>query len=257
MEEHELVRDQLEGWKESDLANLMAILEGDSEQASIENIEHRIKWLYNSRSRANVQKHSRNLASKVKDKVFRKNSIRAEIEDIYSMPSYRQLIDGAAKKMKAFEKDADIGQLEVFVSHAVIIRALSKMKPKQRVAFFESELDSQQLFGEVKGIDAKMVGPKSAAVMLGLAQASGFGVYAASTTALGFMTHAAGIALPFAVYTGLTSTIAFVIGPAGWLSVGAWAFLNATGADWKKLIPAILYISSVNSYSEMRLIEGS
>jgi hypothetical protein len=56
--------------------------------------------------------------------------------------------------------------------------------------------------------------------VLGAAQASGGAVYIASTTALGFLTHGVGITLPFAVYTGVTSTIAFVIVPVGWLAAG-------------------------------------
>ncbi len=82
--------------------------------------------------------------------------------------------------------------------------------------------------------------------VLGAAQASGGAVYIASTTALGFLTHGVGITLPFAVYTGLTSTIAFVIGPVGWLAAGGWAFWKFTGPEWKKLTTAIVYITSRN-----------
>lgn len=75
----------------------------------------------------------------------------------------------------------------------------------------------------------------------------------ASTTALGFITHAVGMSLPFAAYTTLTSTIAFIIGPAGWLGIGLWGFISLTGADWKKLIPAVLYIAHVNSAKKQGL----
>jgi hypothetical protein len=40
-----------------------------------------------------------------------------------------------------------------------------------------------------------------------------------------------GITLPFAVYTGLTSTIAFVIGPVGWLTAGFWGGCVVLGRD--------------------------
>ncbi len=72
--------------------------------------------------------------------------------------------------------------------------------------------------------------PLTTVAALGLAQASGFGVYLASTTSLGFVTHAVGITLPFAMYTGLSSTIAFLIGPAGWLGVSAWGSVEAHAA---------------------------
>ena len=56
--------------------------------------------------------------------------------------------------------------------------------------------------------------------VLGIAQMSGFDIYLASTTALGFFTAAAGVTLPLAAYTGLTSTIALFIGPVGWSVAG-------------------------------------
>jgi hypothetical protein len=68
-------------------------------------------------------------------------------------------------------------------------------------------------------------GLKGAATTLGAfgaAQASGFGIYLGATTALGFLSQAVGVTLPFAVYTGMSSTIAFLIGPVGFLAAGAW-----------------------------------
>ncbi|MCH2160095.1 MAG: hypothetical protein MK096_15100 [Oleiphilaceae bacterium] len=79
---------------------------------------------------------------------------------------------------------------------------------------------------------------------LGLANAAGFGLYTSATTALGFAMHAVGVTLPFATYTGLSSTIAFVIGPARWLAAGAWAIWGVTGPEWKKIVPALLYVIS-------------
>ena len=85
-------------------------------------------------------------------------------------------------------------------------------------------------------------------------QASGFGVYLAATTALGFTTSAIGITLPFAAYTGLSSTIAFVIGPAGWLAAGLWGAWKVTQAEWKKLVPVVLYIASTRARYRLRTL---
>jgi hypothetical protein len=43
-----------------------------------------------------------------------------------------------------------------------------------------------------------------------------------ATTALGFASHAVGVTLPVAVYTGMTSTIAFLIGPLEFLATAGW-----------------------------------
>lgn len=56
--------------------------------------------------------------------------------------------------------------------------------------------------------------------------------------------------LPFAAFTGLASTIAFVIGPVGWLGVGAYATVRVTSTDWEALIPAVVYTIGVRAQSQ-------
>ncbi|MDO5518457.1 MAG: hypothetical protein Q4F66_12960 [Clostridium sp.] len=57
--------------------------------------------------------------------------------------------------------------------------------------------------------------------------ASGFGVYMALTTIMhAIFTTTLGITLPFAAYTGATSALAFITGPAGWLAlIGVEVFM--------------------------------
>ncbi|WP_294378655.1 hypothetical protein [uncultured Clostridium sp.] len=57
--------------------------------------------------------------------------------------------------------------------------------------------------------------------------ASGFGAYMALTTIMhAIFTTTLGITLPFAAYTGATSALAFITGPAGWLAlIGVEAFM--------------------------------
>ena len=102
----------------------------------------------------------------------------------------------------------------------------------------------------MNGPDLK--GPATTFALLGAAQASGFGIYLASTTALGFLTHAVGVTLPFTIYTGMTSTIAFLIGPAGWLGAGLWGTWKLTEPEWKKLVPALVCIVATNSLKNLQ-----
>lgn len=57
--------------------------------------------------------------------------------------------------------------------------------------------------------------------------ASGFGAYMALTTIMhAIFTTTLGITLPFAAYTGATSALAFITGPAGWLAlIGVEVFM--------------------------------
>lgn len=54
------------------------------------------------------------------------------------------------------------------------------------------------------------------------------------------------MSLPFAAYTGLSSTIAVLIGPVGWLAVGGAYAWHLTKPKYKKLTTALLYIIQTN-----------
>ena len=81
-------------------------------------------------------------------------------------------------------------------------------------------------------------------VALTAAKLSGFGLYLAASTAVGAVTGGLGIALPFAFYTGMSKTIAAVIGPAGWAALGIAAVYKLGSPNMKKLVPAVLFIAA-------------
>lgn len=239
----------LENWSIGERSNLGTLLSlKPGEDPSLENIIRQFKWLYHSRARAKAETLFKNeLSSYTKILLGGEKPKIIKEEDIRESPSYSYLIRHASVHLGVFNGNPSLEECELFISHAVIVEALTKMTPKQRVLFFTSQVELCQLPSKMAIKTDTLAGPLTAVTALGLAQASGFGIYLASTTALGFLTHAVGITLPFAVYTTMTSTIAFIIGPVGWLSVGLWGAWKITGPDWKKLIPALIYIIATNS----------
>ena len=235
------IAQMLVGWNEQDLANLGKILEV-KEKVDVARIAHTIKWLFHSRTMASTESFGKNFFSRVNKRPSEETneSLRAE-------PTYQELLDGNCKYLKAWEENSSEEEKEIYLSQAVIIMALQAMKPKERVKFFSSLVDAQDIAQGAKVPGTNLSGPMTTLALLGLAQASGFGVYVASTTALGLLTHAVGITLPFAAFTGLTSTIAFVIGPVGWLSAIAWGTWKVTQPEWKKITPVLIYIIARNS----------
>ena len=237
----------LEGWSKQDLANLWALLGDDEDEPTIPKIKDRLKWLYHSRTRAGAESAFRNLWNRLARKVTNTTPSQITGEDIREMPRYNRLLTQAAKHVKAYEGKPTLEECEIYLSHAVIISALQRMSPSQRMKFFAVSISMDEIVKSAGIKSTNLKGPITTFAALGAAQASGLGVYLASTTALGFLTHAIGITLPFAVYTGLTSTIAFVIGPVGWLSAGIWGVWKLTQPKWKHIIRALLYIASTNS----------
>jgi len=232
----------LSGWSGADLGNLGNLL-GLNGPAKLAAIEDRLKWLYYSRAGAKAETMLRNIVTKL----FSKAPQYVDSESLRKTPSYEELIHGACEHMNALEQAASLKEQELFLSLAVIISALQGMKSRQRVEFFRQNIDLRAVAKGTNIDGANLSGPATTLAVLGAAQASGFGVYFASTTALGFLTHAIGVTLPFAVYTGLSSSIAFLIGPAGWLTAGAWGVYKLAQTEYKTIIPALIYIIARNS----------
>lgn len=242
------LREVLAGWGQPDLANLAKLLDL-KEPVVVDRIIRELKWLYYSKARA----HGEAFAISVWQRLSRAE--RKEYDDIDALrepPSYDLLVREACKHMHAAEEGATLPELELYLPLAVVVSALAAMTSRQRLKFFETSIDPATL-GDRAAIPGHNVsGPATTFALLAAAQASGFGTYLAATTALGFLTHAVGLTLPFAVYTGLSSTVAFLIGPIGWLSVGLWGAWKATGPNWKKIVPALVYIIARNSRESAR-----
>lgn len=226
-------------------ANLAAVLNMASPNPSPEELGDEIKWLYYSKSREAVKATSGaavNALSAVTEKVIGKTIeqptlLSGEVE----MPSYEELVHGLAKKLGVDEAPTDLSKTEKYIVQAYIAECLTRMTPQQREDFFEREVETTKILGEDM-IDSDLKGPMRTMAAMGLAKAAGFQLYIAATTALGFATHAVGVTLPFAAYTGLTSTIGFLIGPGGWLAVSGWALWRVTGPEWRKLLPMVIYL---------------
>ncbi len=78
-----------------------------------------------------------------------------------------------------------------------------------------------------------------------LAQLSGFQIYVLATTVVGALTSALGITLPFIIYTTLTRALGFVIGPIGWIFLGATVLFQLNRPNWSRIVPGIIYVSYI------------
>jgi len=236
--------------------NLAAVLRLESSSHTAEELCEEAKWLYNSKSREAIKSSGAAAAdaiSTLSKKMFGKEIDRPSLlTSEVAVPTFEQLVHGIAKRMGVDEAPDDLGMTEKYVVHAYIAECLKKMTPRQRAKFFEENIETSDIWVD-GGVDSGLKGPMRSMAAIGLANAAGFQLYLASTTALGLATHAIGVTLPFAVYSGMTSTIAFLIGPPGWLAAGSWAFWAATGPEWKKLLPFIIYLINARAAKNVGL----
>ncbi len=230
--------DLLADWDDRDKIIMAILCDLDEATTSAQVITKQIRWMYNSRARHSIKRNFKRVT-------------RQDTSKDMPCPSYEALLAGAAKKLGIHKHCTSLEEYERYIPQAVIVAALTKMSPPQRDRFFTEEFNATPMW-EAAGIKSREIGGlRTAASVLALANASGYAVYAGATTALGFATHAVGITLPYAAYTGLSATIAQLIGPPGWLALATYGFFKVTGTDWNKLMPVLLTIIATKHRHEI------
>lgn len=152
--------------------------------------------------------------------------------------SYREILNDACKHVGAKPKDgASVYWLEVQLQRVAFERLLESMPAANRQQFLR-ELASQS---QDSGLRREAILGGGIAV----ANLSGFGLYLASSTALGAITSAIGVTLPFAVYTGMSSTLAVLVGPIGWVALGAWVIHKLGKPNPNKVLAGTLLIANI------------
>lgn len=220
------------------LQNLSYILQLPDSDVSMVMVVDAIRWRYHSKARSALKGGAGLVLSRIKQLGGNASSGESEAP---AAPTYRELILGLAHKLDVFEPNANLMQIEKYVVYGVMTNCLQRMTSEQRVRFFEQTVDLSAVLGDGI-IDTGISAPMTTLSALGMASASGSGIYTAAATALGLVTHGLGISLPVAVYAGINSTIGFVLGPAGWLAAGGWLVWRMTGPDWNVLTQVVVYL---------------
>lgn len=92
---------------------------------------------------------------------------------------------------------------------------------------------------------------------LAAANLAGFGLYVAATTGLAGIAGALGIVLPFGVYAGVSGAIGMVVGPAGWVALGAAALYQYGKPSQKRMLATVLAVAAARALTTEPDIVGS
>lgn len=232
-----------DNWSYEDRSNFAKLV--DSESVESAQLEEAVWQKYNGSIRPAIRQGAKFVKdfalSKIKKGTFNGPSRR----DTWIELDYEQLLREASKEIKLDQTQSELRTQEIFFLQKLLVDLLARLPAQQRREFLEKEFELDELASksEFKGVNLR--GQVTTLTALSAAQASGFGVYLLSTTLLGALTHAIGITLPFAIYTGLTMAISVIIGPVGWTALGFSVLWKVGGPKWKVLVPCLLYIISV------------
>jgi uncharacterized protein YaaW (UPF0174 family) len=153
---------------------------------------------------------------------------------------YKTVVFDVAKKVGAsIDNESDVAQIEKSIFEKTVKNMAENMSQEEKDEFIRKLNEFAEQHGK------KSTGLVSAGATITIAQASGFGVYLLASSVVGSLSSAAGVALSFGAYTGMSEAISFAIGPAGWVAFGL-AFLNKLASpNYKKTVPAVIYICGI------------
>lgn len=211
-----------------DRANLWKILTKKDSGAPTDPAayEEELRWMYHNRARVQAQQNVASAFNRITGK-----KEEPKTETFAPSLTYEKYIDRAMGFFHVDATGADLPTKERYLADQILVVALQRMSAKQRVEFFDN-------YNERGGSISNAADDAHREVMRR---------HFAVTNALGFLTHAVGFTLPFALSLGLGTTFAFLAGPPGWLGLSFWAFIRLTGPKWDRVSAALLYIAAVRS----------
>jgi hypothetical protein len=213
-------------------------------------------WAYNSKTFAESKRTSAQALKGVHDVLpeFLKNRLSqpppvGPSHEYSKSLTYEFLLREACGKSDIKDAHCEPANLlEIYLFETIIARMLVAMSAQQRHEFLTKRVQLDVMAAQFPS--SGWAGPVTTLAALSAAQASGFGVYMGATTALGLASHAVGVTLPFAVYTGMTSTIAFLIGPIGFLATVGWLAHVFTSPEWARIVRGLLHIIAMRAKYE-------
>lgn len=131
--------------------------------------------------------------------------------------SYKEILDKIAKENEIIIKSKQkISEIERDIFQKLFIKEYEGLSVIEKEEFINNL--------EKNGLDKSQIASLTSMATITAAQVSGFGVYLLASSTVSAITGILGITLPFAFYTGMSSVIAVVIGPIGFLVLGYGAY---------------------------------
>ena len=164
-------------------------------------------------------------------------------------PTFDEICKEVAKALKHEDLDCDgISSWELLrrIVEAMFGGMLEEMEPKQRKELMLQIAEPDQV-EELKKTQGHNIGKASAGgALVAINQLGGFATYKIAVIVANQAARALlGRGLTLAANAALTRSISIFLGPVGWLLL-AWGMNDLLGTNYKRVIPAVLYIYSIH-----------
>lgn len=162
-------------------------------------------------------------------------------------PSYDVVLRNICRKFKIPEHQ-NLTSEQAIVLH-FFNESWRKLDPEKRTEFIEKLGNDQKknpnsmiTSSNIKSYLPELLGAGGIIA----AQASSFGIYVAASSMVGAVTQAVNVTLPF-VFTSMSTSIAYLIGPAGWAIIALSLMAKVFGPDYKKVVHVVLIIAGTRA----------
>ena len=170
-------------------------------------------------------------------------------------PDYDVIVRGCAKKLDITVRDHNsVTDLEDRILADLVDRARERIiKEQGEAAWTTVETEAREEIE--RRIEAGEVPPETVAQLRGIGAAgmmaaliggrlAGFGLYIVANHAFFAIARFLGLRIGVAVAGPIIGkSLAFLLGPAGWLVAGLWMAVSLGDTNWKKVIPAVAIVA--------------
>lgn len=150
---------------------------------------------------------------------------------------YLEVAQDAAREAGAVET----GTIAIDAERALVASVFNQLVAKM------PETDRRRILAELGAQNWHVAGVAGVSAALVVANLSGFALYTAASTSLAAVAGAAGVTLPFVVYTTMSSALSVLTGPFGWAALGGLLIYKLGGPNYMKTIPAVLAIAAIRA----------
>ena len=182
------------------------------------------------------------------------NSVTNPLRNSFE-PDYYDIIRGVAKKLKLhFEKETTTEEIEELIlagliekARAYIIKEKGQQEWDKIIEQTEEYIQEAINEGKINAHEAAKLKTMSGAAMVSALIAgrlAGFALFMVVNQIFFAIARTLGLSIGVAVAGPIIGkTLAFLLGPAGWLIAGLAIVWEIGGPNWKKVIPAVVMVA--------------
>jgi len=163
-------------------------------------------------------------------------------EKEHALADYSDMLDLAGESLKLERQSMQDSTYEAEIIRVAFSKALESMDEADRKLL---EHRMAKYAEEHLGEGAWDIGLATSGLVV--ANVGGFTTYVLASSLLSGVSSTLGLGLGFGAFTGMSSALSVIIGPAGWAALGVWSVHRMAASDKKATLLSVLVIGAIRA----------